>query len=136
MTSNRPYLLRAIYDWILDNNLTPHLLVDTKDARVAVPRQYVKDDSIVLNVAPSAVRNLRLGNDAVSFSARFGGTPFDVYVPLESARMIFAKENGQGIALPDDPPGTAKAEPAPEPPKPAGPAGKPRAPGSHLKRIK
>lgn len=130
MTSNRPYLLRAIYDWILDNEMTPHLLVDTRDERVAVPRQYAKDDSIVLNLSPSAVRNLELGNEAVSFSARFGGTPFQVYVPIGSARMIFAKENGQGIALPEDPAGADEPEPTPEPPRPD----RPKRPA--LKRVK
>jgi stringent starvation protein B len=137
MTSSKPYLLRAIYEWILDNQLTPYLLVDTKDERVVVPTQFVRDDSIVLNVSPGAVRNLELGNEYVMFSARFGGVAHDIVVPISSARMIYAKENGRGVVLPDDAdaptPSNASADGDSKPTPPAPPA-----PGkaSHLKIVK
>lgn len=102
MTSSKPYLIRALYDWIVDNGCTPHLVVEAKDERVRVPTQYVKDGAIVLNIAPGAVRDLVLGNDYISFNARFGGVAQDVLFPVGAARMIYARENGQGMALPDE----------------------------------
>ncbi|MEQ8661216.1 MAG: ClpXP protease specificity-enhancing factor [Gammaproteobacteria bacterium] len=99
MTSTRPYLLRAIYEWIVDNGLTPHLLVQVVDDQVMVPRQFVEKGAIVLNVSPSAVRDLSLGNDAVDFNARFGGQPQHVHVPVGAIQAIYARENGQGIFL-------------------------------------
>lgn len=99
MTSTRPYLLRAIYDWIVDNGHTPHLLVEVRDARVQVPRQYIENGAIVLNVSPNAVRDLELGNDFIVFNARFSGTAHDISVPLEAVQAIYARENGQGIFL-------------------------------------
>lgn len=102
MTPSKPYLIRALYDWIVDNGCTPHLLVETKDERVRVPTQYVKDGSIVLNIAPGAVRDLVLGNDMISFNARFGGVAHEVIFPVSAARMIYARENGQGMSLPED----------------------------------
>lgn len=119
MTSSKPYLIRGIYDWILDNNLTPHLLVDTHDPGVRVPTQYVKDHTIVLNIAPTAVRDLQLGNDYIMFSARFSGNNYEIVVPVSSARMIYAKENGRGLVLPDDEP-EAALEPAVKEPKASG----------------
>lgn len=99
MTSTRPYLIRAMYDWIVDNGCTPHLLVDATHAGVAVPQQYVENGVIVLNVTPSAVRGLDLGNEHVSFSARFAGTPHEIRVPIAAVQAIYARENGQGIFL-------------------------------------
>ena len=99
MTSTRPYLVRAMYEWIVDNQCTPHLLVEVKDARTRVPSQYVENGVIVLNVAPGAVRDLVLGNETISFSARFSGTPHDISVPLAAVQAIYARENGQGIFL-------------------------------------
>jgi len=91
-----------LYDWIVDNGCTPHLVVEARDERVRVPTQYVKDGTIVLNIAPGAVRDLVLGNDYISFNARFGGVAQDVMFPVGAARMIYARENGQGMALPDE----------------------------------
>lgn len=99
MTSPRPYLLRAIYDWLVDNGLTPHLVVAVTGEDVRVPRQFVENGTIVLNVSPSAVRGLELGNDFVEFSARFAGTPHQVSVPLAAVQAIYARENGQGLVL-------------------------------------
>ncbi len=117
MTSTRPYLVRAMYDWIVDNACTPHLLVDATVAGVEVPRQYVDKGVIVLNVAPSAVRGLVLGNDEVGFSARFGGTPYDIRVPIAAVQAIYARENGQGIFLADQ---ADAGAPAAQPEQPEG----------------
>lgn len=99
MTSTKPYFLRATYDWIVDNNCTPHLMVDATSRQCVVPQQFVKDGVIVLNVSPTAVRNFLIGSDLVSFNARFGGVAQDVAVPVTSVRAIYAKENGQGLAF-------------------------------------
>ncbi len=120
MTSNRPYLVRAIYEWIVDNGFTPHLVVDAAGKSVQVPSSHVNDGQIILNVAPSAVRDLELGNEWISFSARFGGKPTNVLLPPSAVLAIYARENGQGMAFPDDQPGD---EPPPEPEAP--PPGKP-----------
>lgn len=97
MTPSRPYLLRAIYQWIVDNGLTPHILVNAEDEQVQVPRQYVEQGKIILNIAPMAVHGLTLGNEDVTFNARFGGTPMDIYVPMGRVLAIYARENGQGM---------------------------------------
>jgi stringent starvation protein B len=102
MTSHRPYLLRALYEWIADNGMTPHLLVDASRAGVQVPVQSVKDDRVVLNIAERAVSHLQMGNDAISFSARFGGVSHPVSVPISAVLAIYARETGQGMALPED----------------------------------
>lgn len=99
MTSTRPYLIRAMYEWIVDNQYTPHLLVEARDPQVRVPRQFVEKGVIVLNVSPSAVKNLLLGNERISFSARFGGSPHEIDVPVAAVQAIYARENGQGIFL-------------------------------------
>lgn len=96
MTPRRPFMLRAFYDWLLDNELTPHLVVDATMPGVRVPMEYVQDGQIILNVAPRAVGNLELGNEAVTFSARFGGRPHQVLVPLYAVQAIYARENGAG----------------------------------------
>lgn len=131
MTPSKPYLIRALYDWIVDNGCTPHLLVETKDERVRVPTQYVKDGAIVLNIAPGAVRDLLLGNDTISFSARFGGVAHDVMFPVSAARMIYARENGQGMSLPDEQNGGSDPDKGPTPPPTPGSGGRPQ-----LRRVK
>ncbi|MFC3550121.1 ClpXP protease specificity-enhancing factor [Lysobacter cavernae] len=102
MTSHRPYLLRALYEWIADNGMTPHLLVDATRPNVQVPVHAVKDGKIVLNVAERAVSHLEMGNDLIRFSARFGGVSHPVSVPVQAVLAIYARETGQGMALPDD----------------------------------
>jgi len=111
MTSSRPYIIRGLYEWILDNDLTPYLLVDVSVGDVIVPQQYVKDGQIVLNISPTAVVALDIGNDAVNFNGRFGGVPSDIYVPVGAVIGIYARENGQGMVFdpeqtPDHPPPT------------------------------
>jgi len=102
MTSHRPYLLRALYEWIADNGMTPHLLVDATRAHVQVPTHAVKDGKIVLNVAERAVAGLQMTNEVISFSARFGGVSHAVSVPVGAVLAIYARETGQGMALPED----------------------------------
>jgi len=97
MTSNKPYLVSAIFDWIIDNEATPYLLVDAHVMDVEVPTQFVKDGQIVLNIAPEAVRDFYKDQSCVSFSARFGGIPSNVFVPMRAVLGIYAKENGQGM---------------------------------------
>lgn len=138
MTPFRPHLLRAFYDWLVANGLTPHLVVDAEYPGVKVPRQYVKDGQIVLNINPSAVGNLQLGDLEISFSARFGGSPFAVRVPIGAANAIYARENGAGTVFNEEPAlaatsevvAAAQAESGPddEPPPPRG--------ASHLKVVK
>ncbi|MGI5308019.1 ClpXP protease specificity-enhancing factor [Rheinheimera sp. WS51] len=137
MTANRPYLLRAFYEWIVDNDCTPYLVVDAVAAGVKVPVQFIQNGQIVLNVLPSAIANMQLGNDAITFNARFGGQPFSIYIPTQAVLAIYAKENGAGTVftleeeedeaeifsnnLEDD-------STPPEPPKPKK--------GSHLRVVK
>ncbi|TQF72247.1 ClpXP protease specificity-enhancing factor [Pseudoalteromonas luteoviolacea] len=96
MTSNRPYLLRAFYDWIVDNQCTPHIVVNANYPQVQVPVQFVQDGQIVLNVSPSAANNFTMDNDALSFHARFSGQPMQVFVPVGAVLAIYARENGEG----------------------------------------
>lgn len=96
MTARRPYMLRAFYDWLVDNDLTPHLVVQATLAGVRVPQEFIQDGQIILNIAPRAVGNLELGNDTISFNARFGGRPHSVIVPLYAVLAIYARENGAG----------------------------------------
>ena len=96
LTSTKPYLVRAIHEWCMDNNLTPHLLVAV-DAKTRVPMAYVKDGEIVLNLSYSATKDLHLDNEAVVFSARFGGISQNLYIPMHAVRGIFARENSQGM---------------------------------------
>ena len=110
MTPSRPYLIRAMYQWIVDNGLTPHLLVDASSDTVAVPRQYMEDGKIVLNIGPMAVEALTLGNEDISFNARFNGEPMSVRVPIQYVLAIYTRENGQGMMFGDD-----NDEPPPDP---------------------
>jgi stringent starvation protein B len=102
MTSHRPYLLRALYAWIADNGMTPHLLVDAGRPGVQVPASAVKDGKIVLNVAERAVVGLEMGNDQIAFTARFGGVSHPVRVPVSAVLAIYARETGQGMGLPEE----------------------------------
>ena len=132
MTSNRPYLLRALYQWIGDNSMTPHLLVDATREGVQVPASTVKEGRVVLNIAARAVANLDLGNRDVRFKARFGGVSQSVVVPMSAILAIYAQETGQGMMLPEDggtmP--TEEADSSPEPPE-DGPKR-----GGHLRVVK
>jgi stringent starvation protein B len=121
VTSSRPYLIRAIYDWLIDNGLTPHLLVDADQQGVEVPRAHVKDGQIVLNISPSAVHQLELGNDLIRFAARFGGQPVTVFMPPAAVLGIYARENGRGLVFPEEPREETGDEEPPEPEPPAGP---------------
>ncbi|MBB3169135.1 ClpXP protease specificity-enhancing factor [Simiduia aestuariiviva] len=130
MTSSRPYMIRALYEWIVDNNCTPYILVDAQAQGVEVPQQHVnKDGQIVLNISPGAVMSLSLDNQAISFNARFGGIPTDIYVPSRAVLGIYARENGQGMVFePELEPEPTPPEPSPKKPKPVAkpePAGRP-----------
>jgi stringent starvation protein B len=117
MTSNRPYLLRALYEWITDNGLTPHLLVNAELTEVEVPRQYVHEGRIVLNISATAVQGLRLGNDQIEFSARFGGMAYWIRLPPTAVMAIYARENGQGMVFAEEQPRSDKPPPKPQPAK-------------------
>ena len=93
----RPYLLRAIYEWTNDNNLTPYLLVNAEEQGVTVPRQHVQDGQIVLNIAPHAVHQMLMDQESVSFNARFGGVSQQLYIPMYAVLGLYARENGQGL---------------------------------------
>ncbi len=101
-TSNKPYLLRAIYDWVVDNEATPHILISALNQKVDVPQQFVEDGKIILNVSPSAASNLLIDNDGVSFSARFGGKPFTIYSPISSVLALYASETGEGMSFEEE----------------------------------
>lgn len=116
MTSNRPYLIRAIYEWLNDNAMTPHILVDAFYAGVSVPEEYVQDGRIVLNIAPGAVKEFLADNDGISFNARFAGVPREIYVPADAVLALYARENGQGMAF--DPVEPPEPEPTPTEPEP------------------
>ena len=112
-TSTHPYLIRAIYEWITDNGLTPYLLVDANASGVQIPEQFVEDGKIILNINDQAVHGLQLGNDWVMFSARFDGKATEVAVPIQAVLAIYAKENGQGMVLEKE---ATQPEPPTEPP--------------------
>ncbi len=102
MTSNRPYLIRSLHEWIFDNDMTPHLLVDTSIEGVVVPEQYINDGKIILNITPTAIHDLEFGNQWIFFSARFNGILFRIELPVHSVLAIYAKENGRGMVFPED----------------------------------
>jgi stringent starvation protein B len=125
MTPSRPYIMRALYEWIVDNDCTPYMLVDATITNVMVPQQFVKDGQIVLNISPGAVVDLNIANEAVSFNGRFGGVATDIYVPVSAVIGIYARENGQGMVFdaedsPDD-----DTPPDDTPPAPIRPEGRP-----------
>ncbi|MDP2901520.1 MAG: ClpXP protease specificity-enhancing factor [Methylovulum sp.] len=97
MTSLKPYLIRSIYEWILDNDLTPHLLVDAEHSNAVVPQQFIEDGKIVLNIRPQAIQGLSLGNEEIHFNARFSGNPMRIVAPVAAVLAIYAKENGKGM---------------------------------------
>ncbi|ERI53845.1 peptidase [Pseudomonas sp. EGD-AK9] len=104
MNSSRPYLVRALYEWIVDNDCTPHLLVNAEYPGVQVPPGFASDGQIVLNASPGAVRHLHMGNQAVSFEGRFGGVAHSLYIPAAAILAIYARENGQGMVFDMEPP--------------------------------
>ena len=123
MTPSRPYIMRALYEWIVDNDCTPYVLVDAAVTDVMVPQQFVKDGQIVLNISPGAVMDLNIGNDAMAFNGRFGGVATDVYVPISAVVGIYARENGQGMVFEPEESTPPPEEPPPDPIKPkSGPA--------------
>jgi len=123
MSSNRPYLLRALYQWIGDNHMTPHILVEAEMDGVDVPDQAVQKGKVILNIDNAAVREIDLGNDWLTFKARFSGREHNVTVPIEAVLAIYAKENGQGMMFsqddetlpPDDPDSDPDLKPAKRP---------------------
>jgi len=133
MTSNRPYLLRALNEWINDNGMTPHLLVDAVRDGVQVPASVVKDGRVVLNIAPRAVAHLAMDNREVRFMARFGGVSQSIVVPVTAVMAIYAQETGQGMMLPED--GALLPEQSPDP-TPGPDAGGEPPKRSHLRVIK
>ena len=102
MTSSRPYLVRAMYQWIVDNGMTPHLLVNADVDNCMVPAAHINDGKIVLNIAPMAVQSLMLGDEEITFSARFGGQAESILVPVPAILAVYARENGQGMMFSDD----------------------------------
>lgn len=129
MKSSRPYLVRALYEWMVDNDCTPHLLVNSEFAGVQVPAGFASDGQIVLNVSPTAVRHLHMDNEAVSFEGRFSGVPQSLYIPAAAVLAIYARENGQGMVFDAEPSMLDGAEidepddqepPTDEPPRPSG----------------
>lgn len=103
MHSSRPYLIRALYQWLLDNDCTPYVVVDAERTGVVVPEQFVQNGQIVLNIGPGAVRELFMENDMVAFNARFGGQPMTVELPIDAIIAIYARENGVGMVFGQEP---------------------------------
>jgi stringent starvation protein B len=102
VTSHRPYLLRALYEWILDNDATPYVIINTAATDVVVPDGHAQNDRIVLNISPRSIRNLNIGNERIEFDGRFGGRPFRVGAPIAAVLAIYAKETGAGMAFEAD----------------------------------
>ena len=102
MTSTRPYLVRAFYEWIVDNSCTPYVVVNANHSDAQVPLEYVENGQIVLNVSMDAVHELSLGNDAIDFMAKFHGITHDIHVPMLAVLAIYASENGQGMVFNDE----------------------------------
>jgi len=121
MRSNRPYLLRAFFDWIVDNDCTPYVVVDAHHPGVEVPQSYVTDGQIVLNVAPRAVSNFILDLEILAFSTRFGGMPIDIQVPVTAVVGIYSQENGQGMVFEHEPSDDLPPTPPIPPTPPSGP---------------
>jgi stringent starvation protein B len=130
MTSSRPYLIRAMYQWIADNGMTPHLLVDVSVDGVRVPEQHIQNGKIILNIAPMAINGLVLGDTEITFSARFSGKPMGLLIPVEAVLAVYAKENGQGMMFSEDDGAISSPDSDDEPdPDPDPTPGKPRRPG-------
>jgi len=111
MTSLKPYLIRSIYEWIVDNDLTPHLLVDAENSLAILPQQFIEDGKIVLNIKPQAVQGLSLGNEEIQFNARFSGKPMHIVTPIAAVMAIYAKENGKGMIFDQEDEGADKTPP-------------------------
>jgi len=111
MTSQKPYLIRAVYEWLIDNGTTPHLLVDTSFKGVIVPEAFINDSKIVLNIAPDAVQNYDASNENIHFSARFSGKRMELFIPIEAVLGIYGKENNQGMFFSEE-----QTSPPPSPP--------------------
>lgn len=124
MTSSRPYIFRAIHEWITDNGMTPYVLVNAGFPGANVPEQHVENGKIILNIGPRAISDWRLDNGWISFSARFGGRSREISFPVQAVLAIYARENGKGMVFERENGTTTAAAPPrpPEPPKP--PAGK------------
>jgi stringent starvation protein B len=125
MTSSRPYLVRAMYQWIADNGMTPHLLVDVSIDGVQVPAEHVQNGKIILNIAPMAITGLVLGDADITFSARFSGQSMSIFIPVEAVLAVYAKENGQGMMFSEDDGAISSPddnEPNPDPDKPKRPS--------------
>jgi len=118
MTSNRPYLLRALFEWISDNRMTPHVLVDAGINGVDVPEQAVQKGKVILNIDNAAVQELDMGNEWLTFNARFSGKRYTVSVPVEAVLAIYAKENGQGMMFTPDDETSPPSDPDADPEKP------------------
>ena len=116
MTSLKPYLIRSIYDWIIDNDLTPHLLVDAENNQAILPQQFIEDGKIVLNIRPQAIQRLTLGNEEIQFNARFSGRPMSIVVPITAVMAIYAKENGKGMIFDQEDDESDKTPPENKPP--------------------
>ena len=114
MTSQKPYLIRAIYEWLIDNDLTPYLLADTTFDGVQVPHEYVNDSKIILNIAPNAIADFHADNEWISFSARFSGKATELFIPITAVQAIYGKENNEGIFFTDDgePPPSKQSAPS------------------------
>jgi stringent starvation protein B len=134
LASQRPYLLRAMYEWMTDCGQTPHLVVNATVDGVDVPRQHIKDDKIILNVSSQAVKNLSLGNDLICFEARFAGAPFQISLPVSAIQGIYARETSKGMVFQDDVAEDSSGGDDPGNGDGNGNGGKPR--GPHLKVVK
>ncbi len=121
MTSRKPYFVRALYEWILDNDFTPYILVDTGDDEVLIPPGIANDGKVLLNLAPRAIQNLEMADEYVSFSARFNGIAENIYCPIGSLMAIYARENGEGMMFPPEQGDSETGLNASDADKPSGP---------------
>lgn len=126
MTSSRPYILRAIHQWIADNGLTPHLLVNAGFPGTRVPERYIENGKIILNISERAVSDYHQDNDWIMFQARFGGRSQEIAIPVPAVLAIYAKENGKGMVFGQEDSGSGDSPPPPPPPSGAPKPGKPR----------
>ena len=117
-SSNKPYLIHAIYEWVLDNDATPHIVIFADNPETVVPQQFVDNGKIVLNISPTAAQDLIIDEDGISFSARFGGKPHKIYSPLNAVMAIYASENGDGMSFDIE----SENDSPPPTPSPKGPA--------------
>lgn len=122
MTSTRPYLIRAFYEWIVDNNLTPYVLINATMEGVEIPTQFVEDGKIVLNVTPEAIQELRITNQIIEFEASFGGVPQHIFAPIKAVEAIYAHENGRGMVFGEE----EEEDDTPPPPPRSSKSGKPK----------